>query len=218
MCGLAGELRLDGNKADVAAVERMCDRLAPRGPDGAGVTMQGRVALGHRRLQIIDLSATGAQPMFDPRLGLTLVFNGCIYNYEDLRSELRGLGHDFFSTSDTEVILRSYAQWGTDCVRRFVGMFAFVIVERDSGRVVLGRDRLGIKPLYIDANAQRVRFASTLPALLAAGGVDTSIDPVALHQYLSFHAVVPAPRHDLERCAQAATRNRSSDRAGRQNH
>ena len=194
MCGLAGEVRFDGRGADVAALERACARLAPRGPDGSGIWADGPVALGHRRLSIIDLSAAGSQPMTDPQSGLTVVFNGCIYNYEALREELHGLGHTFFSHSDTEVIGKAYAQWGVDCVQRFKGMFAFAIAERDSGRVVLARDRLGIKPLYVDRTPQRLRFASTLPALLAAGGVDTSLDVTALSYYMTFHSVVPAPR------------------------
>ncbi|MGA5710994.1 N-acetylglutaminylglutamine amidotransferase [Streptomyces cellulosae] len=194
MCGLSGEIRLDGGRPDVAAVERMTDRLAPRGPDGRGLWSQGPVALGHRRLKIIDLSERGAQPMTDPGARLTGVFNGCVYNYRELRDELHALGHRFFSHSDTEVVLKAYQQWGAGCVDRFHGMFAFVIVEQDTRRVVLARDRLGIKPLYLSATSERLRFASSLPALLAAGGVDTSLDPVALHQYLSWHATVVAPR------------------------
>jgi asparagine synthase (glutamine-hydrolysing) len=131
--------------------------------------------------------------MVDPDAGLALVFNGCIYNYRELRHELEQAGHRFFSTSDSEVVLRAYAQWGTECVEHFLGMFAFAVHERDSGRLVLARDRLGIKPLYLAADADRLRFASTLPALLAAGGVDTTVDPEALQFYLSFHAVVPPP-------------------------
>ncbi|MFJ8897521.1 N-acetylglutaminylglutamine amidotransferase [Streptomyces sp. NPDC102370] len=194
MCGLSGEIRLDGGRPDIAAVERMTDRLAPRGPDGRGLWSQGPVALGHRRLKIIDLSDHGAQPMTDPRARLTGVFNGCVYNYRELRDELHALGHRFFSESDTEVVLKAYQEWGTDCVDRFHGMFAFVIVEQDTGRLVLARDRLGIKPLYLSATTERLRFASSLPALLAGGDVDTSLDPVALHQYLSWHATVAAPR------------------------
>jgi asparagine synthase (glutamine-hydrolysing) len=193
MCGFAGEMRLDGGIADVATVARMGDLVSPRGPDGAGVWAQGPLALAHRRLKIIDLSEFGAQPMVDADLGLTVAFNGCIYNYPELRRELEAKGHRFFSTSDTEVILKSYAEWGLDCVDHFLGMFAFIITEHASGRVVLGRDRLGIKPLYVAHSPGRVRFASSLPALVKAGGVDTSIDPVALHHYLTFHAVVPAP-------------------------
>ncbi|MET7683357.1 N-acetylglutaminylglutamine amidotransferase [Streptomyces sp. NPDC005423] len=194
MCGLSGEIRFDGRRPDLEAVGRMSDRLAPRGPDGEGVWTRNAVALGHRRLKIIDLSELGAQPMTDPHHGITGVFNGCVYNYRQLREELRGLGHRFESTSDTEVVLKAYQQWGTACVRHFHGMFAFALVEHRTGRVVLGRDRLGIKPLYLARTPGRLRFASSLPALLAAGDVDTSLDPYAVHQYLSWHATVAAPR------------------------
>ncbi|MEU6757122.1 N-acetylglutaminylglutamine amidotransferase [Streptomyces sp. NPDC046685] len=194
MCGLSGEVRFDGRRPDLAAVERMTDEMEERGPDGRGVWSQGAVALGHRRLKIIDLSESGAQPMTDPHLGITGVFNGCVYNYRELRQRLEGLGHRFFSDSDTEVLLKAYGQWGDACVERLVGMFAFAVAEHHTGRVLLGRDRLGIKPLYLTQDGDRLRFASSLPALLAGGGVDTSLDPVALHQYLSWHGTVPAPR------------------------
>ncbi len=194
MCGLSGELRFDGGPADVAAVARMTAKMAPRGPDGSGIWAQGPVALGHRRLKIIDLSARASQPMVDAELGLTGVFNGCLYNYKDLRETLRGDGYYFFSTSDTEVLVKAYHRWGQRCVDHFKGMFAFAVAERDTGRVVLGRDRLGIKPLYTTRDAARLRFASTLPALVAGGGVDTDIDRTALHHYMTFHSVVPPPR------------------------
>jgi asparagine synthase (glutamine-hydrolysing) len=194
MCGLAGEIRFDSATADVAACNRMIGCLTPRGPDGSGIWARGPVALGHRRLSIIDLSAAGSQPMVDSPLGLSVVFNGCIYNYRQLRAELESAGFRFFSTSDTEVIGKAYAHWGLSCVEHFLGMFAFAIYEHVSGRLVLGRDRLGIKPLYLDRTPQRLRFASTLPALLAAGGTDTSLDVTALSYYLTFHSVVPAPR------------------------
>jgi asparagine synthase (glutamine-hydrolysing) len=150
--------------------------------------------VAHRRLKIIDLSDAGHQPMVDEDLRLVIVFNGCIYNHDDLRTELAGRGHRFRSRSDTEVILKAYAEWGTGCVERFFGMFAFALYETDSGRLVLARDRLGIKPMYLAETSGRLRFASTLPALLAAGDVDRSIDRVALHHYMSWHSVVPAPR------------------------
>ncbi|MBA3745035.1 N-acetylglutaminylglutamine amidotransferase [Sporichthya sp.] len=194
MCGFAGELRLEDGRADVAAVAAMTATMDDRGPDGAGVWSNGRVALGHRRLQIIDLTEAGAQPMVDPELGLTVVFNGCIYNYPELRGELQQAGYRFFSTSDTEVIAKAYKEWGDDFVDHLLGMFAICLVERDSGRVVLVRDRLGIKPLYLTERPGALRFASTLPALLAGGGIDTDIDPVALHHYLTFHSIVPPPR------------------------
>jgi asparagine synthase (glutamine-hydrolysing) len=193
MCGLAGEVRFDGRRADVAALERMTACQRHRGPDGDGLWVRGPVGLGHRRLSIIDLSERGAQPMTDPHLGLTVVFNGIVYNHRQLRAELERAGHRFFSTSDTEVVLKAYAQWGTACVEHFLGMFAFAVVEHATGRVVLGRDRLGIKPLYVDTRPDRLRFASTLPALLTAGGVDTTIDRTALAHYMTFHSVVPAP-------------------------
>ncbi|CAJ1583902.1 N-acetylglutaminylglutamine amidotransferase [[Mycobacterium] wendilense] len=193
MCGATGEVRLDGRTPDVAAVAAMAAVMVPRGPDGAGVWSQGRVALGHRRLKIIDLSEAGGQPMVDSDLGLAIAWNGCIYNYKQLRDELISVGYRFFSHSDTEVLIKAYHHWGDRFVERLFGMFAFAIVERDSGRVLLGRDRLGIKPLYITEDPRRLRFASSLPALLAGGGVDTRIDPVALHHYLSFHSVVPPP-------------------------
>ena len=194
MCGLSGEIRFDGRAADVAACACVTEAMERRGPDGTGLWSRGPVALGHRRLSIIDLSAAGSQPMVDPALGLTVAFNGCIYNYKALRAELEGHGHRFFSTSDTEVIGKAYAQWGTSCVDHFLGMFAFALVEHVSGRLVLARDRLGIKPLYLDETASRLRFASSLPALVAGGGTDTSIDPVALACYLTFHSIVPPPR------------------------
>jgi asparagine synthase (glutamine-hydrolysing) len=194
MCGLAGELRFDGLRADVAVVDRMTACQRHRGPDGEGLWARGPVGLGHRRLSIIDLSERGAQPMVDPQLGLTVVFNGIIYNYKQLRAELDRAGHLFFSTSDTEVVLKAYAEWGAACVDHFLGMFAFAVVEHRTGRLVLARDRLGIKPLYVDARPDRLRFASTVQALVAGGGVDTSIDRTALAYYMTFHSVVPAPR------------------------
>ena len=197
MCGICGEIRTE-SLADLGALSRMCGTMTDRGPDGDGVWAHGSVALGHRRLKIIDLSERGLQPMIDPELGLSVVFNGCIYNYPELRKELTGEGYRFFSTSDTEVLLKAYHRWGERFVERLKGMFAFCIVERDSGRALLGRDRLGIKPLYFAESPGCLRFASTLPALLASGGVDTSIDPVALHHYMMFHAVVPAPYTILE--------------------
>lgn len=194
MCGICGEIRSRGDAASAAVTEAISGNLKHRGPDAGGVYAQRNVALGHRRLSILDLSPAADQPMIDAELGLAIAFNGCIYNFRDLRRELEAKGYRFFTGGDTEVILKSYHAWGARCVTRFKGMFAFAIAERESGRVVFARDRLGIKPLYYTDNGVRFRFASTLTALLAAGGVDTSIDPVALHHYLSFHGAVPAPR------------------------
>jgi len=193
MCGIYGEIRFDGNAVDPAPLSRMGEVMQPRGPDGSGLLARGPVAFGHRRLKIIDPSLSAEQPMTDPALGLSIVFNGAIYNYPELRRELEGAGYRFFSTGDTEVILKAWHAWGPDAVHRFNGMFAFAVWERASGRVTLVRDRLGIKPLYLSERPGALRFASSLPALVSAGGVDTDIDPVALNHYMSFHAVVPPP-------------------------
>ncbi|NVK41694.1 MAG: N-acetylglutaminylglutamine amidotransferase [Oceanospirillaceae bacterium] len=198
MCGICGEIRFDQAPADLAAVSRMNDNLVPRGPDGGGLFQMNNLAVGHRRLKIIDLSEHAQQPMVDNDLGLGIVFNGCIYNYRALREELEGLGYRFFSHGDTEVILKAFHAWDTDCVHRLQGMFAFTVWHRDGGRLVMARDRLGIKPLYYSEQGRRLRFASTLPALLAGGDIDKTLDPVALHHYFSFHAVVPAPHTILQ--------------------
>jgi asparagine synthase (glutamine-hydrolysing) len=194
VCGFGLELR-PGEAPDRGALERMHAALAHRGPDGDGTWLDGHVGVVHRRLAIIDLSELGAQPMRDEQLGLVVAFNGCIYNHHELRAELQRLGHAFRSTSDTEVILRGWVEWGEGVLDRLKGMFAFALIDERSGRTVLVRDRLGIKPLYLaELPGGGLRAASTVQAILAAGGVDTSIDPVALHHYLSWHSVVPAPR------------------------
>ena len=135
--------------ADPAAVASMTGTMADRGPDGAGLWAQGPVALGHRRLKIIDLSERAAQPMVDSELGVTVVFNGCIYNHHELRRELEGAGYRFFSSGDTEVLVKAYRHWGDRFVDRLKGMFAFCLVERDSGRVLLGRAHAGLRAASI---------------------------------------------------------------------
>jgi len=197
MCGICGELNT-GTVADEAAVRRMLPRLERRGPDAEGVWTHGPVALGHRRLAIIDLSVASNQPMVDEVLGLTIVFNGSIYNYPELRRQLKAEGYEFFSEGDTEVILKAYHKWGELCPEYLHGMFAFAIWDHAKGSLFLARDRMGIKPLYWSEDGGRFRFASTLQALLASGGIDTSIDPFALHNLFTLHAVVPAPHTILK--------------------
>ncbi len=196
MCGICGELRFDSVIPNVNILSKMMDSLARRGPDDSGHYIQGAIGLGHRRLSIIDLSTHAHQPMQDE--ALVLVFNGTIYNYRELRLELLEKGHTFYSKSDTEVILKSYAEWGEACVTHLYGMFAFAIWDKHQQHLFLARDRLGIKPLYFSHTSHFLRFASTLPALLSAGEIDTCIDPVALHHHLTLHAVVPAPRTILQ--------------------
>jgi asparagine synthase (glutamine-hydrolysing) len=194
MCGICGELRFDAPHPDLSALGRMMDALARRGPDHEGSFSDGPVAFGHRRLAIIDLSESSDQPLVDSDLKLALVFNGTIYNYRELRAELARQGYHFFSDGDSEVILKAYHAWGEKCVERFNGMFAFAVWDIHNHRLFLARDRMGIKPLYYSVTGQRLRFASTMQALLAAGDLDTSLDPAALHHHLTLHAVVPAPR------------------------
>lgn len=198
MCGLCGELHLAGKPANSAAIERMLPKLARRGPDFSGQWVQDSVALGHRRLAIIDLSERSNQPMVDNELGLVLVFNGAIYNYRELRADLQKHDYVFFSDGDSEVILKAYHRWGEQSPEHLDGMFAFAVWDINKQQLFLARDRMGIKPLYYSQTKQHFRFASNPQALLAAGDVDTSIDPIALHYQLTLHAVVPAPHTILK--------------------
>ncbi len=170
MCGLAGLIRVsDGGPAiDAAAiVRRMCDLQAYRGPDDSGVADLGRVCLGSRRLSIIDLSAAGHMPMCDPSGRWWIAYNGEAYNFATVREELLALGHVFRSHTDTEVLLHAWMRWGSDCLSRFVGMFAFAIHDRQTDEVVLVRDRYGKKPLYYAQDGGVVYFSSEMKGLLA---------------------------------------------------
>ena len=166
--------------------------MARRGPDSNGKWLEGKIGFGHQRLSIIDLSRSGSQPMIDNLLKLTLVFNGTIYNYKQLRSRLISKGYSFFSSSDTEVIIKAYHYWGEDCVNHLDGMFAFAIWDKPSKKLFIARDRMGIKPLYYNLTNKAFTFASNSQALLTQG-LDKSVNPIALQQQLSLHGVVPAP-------------------------
>lgn len=196
MCGICGEFLWQGEPAQEQTLKAMMSKLEKRGPDSGGLWTQNQVGFGHRRLSIIDLSSGGHQPMRDHEL--SLVFNGCIYNYKALRDELISLGQEFQTHSDTEVILKAYRQWGMECTSRFEGMFAFAIWDDHHEQLLMARDRFGIKPLYYSVMDGGVRFASNTQALLAAGGVDTDIDPIGLHFQLTLHAVIPAPHTILK--------------------
>jgi len=191
MCGICGEVRFDSSSASADRVARMLPALQRRGPDDVGQWQAGPVALGHRRLSIIDLSSRSHQPMQDGEL--VLVFNGAIYNYRELREQLRARGHRFVSDGDTEVILKAYREWGEDCPRHLHGMFAFALWDGERGELFAARDRFGIKPFYYAEGDGWLRFASNTQALLAAGEVNTALDPVGLHFQFSLHAVIPAP-------------------------
>jgi asparagine synthase (glutamine-hydrolysing) len=192
MCGIAGLANLAGTPVDEALLRRMTRTLAHRGPDGEGVYTDGPIGLGHRRLSIIDLS-TGSQPMASLDGTASIVFNGEIYNFRELRAELMARGHAFRTSSDTEVILNAYAAWGDDCVRHLRGMFAFALWDRPRRRLLLARDRAGIKPLVYAWDGQRLLFASELKALLEDRALSRDIDWDAMRDYLTFH-YVPGPR------------------------
>ncbi|WP_163833602.1 N-acetylglutaminylglutamine amidotransferase [Spartinivicinus ruber] len=193
MCGICGEFRFDKATPSVKTLEQMNAKQARRGPDHSGIFVQDNVGFGHTRLKIMDLGSESAQPMHDYQLGLTLVFNGAIYNYPEIRQQLEQLGYRFHSTGDTEVVLKAFHAWGPECLQRFNGMFAFVIWLRDKNKLFMARDRLGIKPLYYSLKANTFLFASTLPALLLAPTISKQLCPKALHFYMHFHSVVPAP-------------------------
>src|SRR5262249_14370639 len=195
MCGIAGILSLDGGPVDAAGLERASAAVAHRGPDDSGSWLDDgrRIGLAHRRLSILDLSSAGHQPFASDDGAVTLVFNGEIYNFLDLRAELEGLGHRFRSRSDTEVIVHAYLAWGTRCVRRLRGMFAFGLWDGPRRRLVLARDRLGIKPLYVYRDARRLAFASELKAIEALPGVDLAVDDTALYDFLTY-LYVPTPK------------------------
>jgi asparagine synthase (glutamine-hydrolysing) len=195
MCGIAGILNTnrDNQSQVIERVQKTTDLMKSRGPDASGIHLGKNFALGHRRLKIIDLSENAKQPMVDEELKLALVFNGAIYNYQQLREELKKAGYRFFSTSDTEVLIKAYHCWGTDFVKRLNGMYAFCLVEIDSGKAIFVRDRLGIKPLYYSINGSEIMFASSLTALAKGMNIETSINPQALQYYLTFHSIVPSP-------------------------
>jgi len=192
MCGICGQFRFDGEDVSTKSLDGMMTKLARRGPDSSGQWIRGNIGFGHQRLSVIDLSKQGSQPMLDEQLELTLVFNGTIYNYRSLRSQLTSKGYSFFSRSDSEVILKAYHYWGESCLQYLDGMFAFVIWDESSQKLFVARDRMGIKPLYFNSTYRAFTFASNSQALLTQD-VDKSINPVSLQQQLSLHGVVPAP-------------------------
>lgn len=179
MCGIAGMI---GPQADLAMVTRMLDAQRHRGPDGEGAWTAPGVALGHRRLKIIDLSEAGRQPMSTPNGRYTMVFNGEVYNYRELRHELPGI--EFRSQSDTEVMLHAYAQWGPACLERFIGMYALAIWDAREQCLFCARDRLGIKPFYYTFQQDTFLFASEIGGLLAAG-VPRAVNESVLYDFLA---------------------------------
>ena len=198
MCGIAGIFHCGTIKpVDPARVERMCDALVHRGPDGSGVWAAPGVGLGHRRLAIIDLAGS-PQPMHSADGRATIVFNGEIYNFRELRRELEGLGAEFRTHGDTEVILAAWRQWGTECLSRLHGMFAFAIYDAADRTLFLARDRLGVKPLFMaHLSDGSLAFASELKGLLAPPLLRREVDPLAIEDYLTW-GYVPDHRSILK--------------------
>lgn len=217
MCGIAGIIDTQGT-VDSGTIVRMRDTLIHRGPDDAGlwVADDRTVGLGHRRLSVLDLSIHGRQPMSDPAGRAWLVHNGEVYNFRELREELKGRGFVFRSDTDTEVILNAYLAWGIDCIHRLEGMFAFALYDADEKTTYLVRDRLGIKPLFYAMDPGRLVFGSEIRAVLASHRVERGLSPQAAYDYFSYGYVpTPATIYEKVRKLPPACVLRFSDGTGR---
>ena len=188
MCGITGIARFKNRNECAEKVRIMNDHIAHRGPDAEGIWLHDFCVLGHRRLSIIDTSAAGNQPFHSEDKSLTVVFNGEIYNYLELRKQLEST-HTFTTQTDTEVILAAYAKWGIDCVEHFFGMFAFALWDEKQSQLLIARDRLGVKPLYYSETEQGFVFASEIRAILSTGWIERRIDANAAADYLRYQTV-----------------------------
>lgn len=192
MCGILGYLATDGSAVDEDLLRAMTDTMTHRGPDDAGTWVDGNIGLGHRRLSIIDLSADGRQPMCNEDGRVWIAFNGEIYNFRELRVELEGKGHTFRSHTDTEVIIHGYEQWGhSGCLQRLRGMFAFALWDGGRNRLVVARDRLGIKPLYYWRGSRALVVASELKAILRHPKAPRAADRTALLEHFAYRFTLP---------------------------
>src|ERR1700747_2585348 len=186
MCGIAGQFNLQRHQpVEREMIVRMARSIAHRGPDDEGFFIAGSVGLGFRRLSIIDL-AGGHQPMSDANETVWIIFNGEIYNYKELRAELQSKGHQFKTSSDTEVIIHGYKQWGSEVFNHLNGMFGLAIWDVAHQRLVLARDAMGIKLIYYKIDNGQLAFGSEIRAVLAAGDSSSEVDPVALNLFLRF--------------------------------
>ena len=185
MCGIAGFVNTDGAPADTRLIRRMTEIIAHRGPDADGFYVRGQVAIGHRRLSIIDL-ATGGQPMSNEDDSLWITYNGEIFNHADVRPELEAAGHRYKSHCDTETCIHAYEQWGDQSVTRYRGMFAYAIWDQNRQRLFCVRDRLGIKPFYYFWDGRLFAFASEIKALLEHPGIRPEFNDSLLPEYLAF--------------------------------
>jgi asparagine synthase (glutamine-hydrolysing) len=186
MCGITGIFNINGTSVSQSVLKSMTDRIAHRGPDGEGTFIEENIGLGHRRLAILDTSSLGNQPMFSKNGEWAVVFNGCIYNYPQLKEELKSKGHTFVSTTDTEVITEGLAAYGISFFERFDGMFAIAAWHKPSKTLYLSRDRYGIKPLYYWLNGKTVLFSSEIKAFMAHPDFKVEVDKEALNEYFTF--------------------------------
>lgn len=187
MCGICGKLNFDRQQPiEQGLIHRMMDVIKHRGPDGSGEFVSGPIGLGHRRLSIIDIN-TGIQPMANEDESVWVVYNGEIYNFQALRTELEAKGHQFKSSSDTEVIVHLYEELGDQCVTRLRGMFAFALWDKKHQRLLLARDRVGVKPLYYANTGQALIFGSEIKSLLVEPTVERHLNPFALDKFLTYY-------------------------------
>ncbi len=198
MCGIVGEFCFSNIDIDLKIFNRMLSCVKERGPDHSDVFLDKKIRLGHSRLSVIDLTENSNQPFCDENSGMVIVYNGTIYNYKRLRNELRSKGHIFKSEGDTEVVLKSFIQWGHDCPNYFEGDFSFAIWDKKKEELYIARDRFGVKPLYYTFNNNFFRFSSNTKALLVNNDIDKTIDIESLHYHFSLHSVVPSPNTILK--------------------
>lgn len=189
MCGIAGIVHLDGAAVSPVVLRKMTDAIAHRGPDGEGQWIEGNVGIGHRRLAIIDLSPGGHQPMVSKDQRYVLTYNGEVYNFRELRTELESKGHRFYTVSDSEVVLTALVEWGPKAFERFNGMFALGLWDRHARKLLLGRDRYGVKPLYYSAQGHDFAFASEQKSILAKPNFQKRVDKAALLEYFTFQNI-----------------------------
>ncbi len=186
MCGITGVFNIDGKPVSISVIKKMTDIIKHRGPDGEGFWVNSFIGFGHRRLSIIDLSPLGHQPMQNDGGSLVITYNGEVYNYPNIKMELEAKGYKFHSKTDTEVILKSYEEWGEDCVHKFNGMFAFAIWDNKENKLFLARDRYGIKPLYYYYKNGVFIFGSEIKSILKHPDVSVRVSMLALNEYFSF--------------------------------
>ena len=186
MCGIAGVFNLNGDVFPLHQLKKMAKAIEHRGPDSEGFYIEEGIALAHKRLAILDLSSKGDQPMTSKDGKWVLVFNGCIYNYLELKQELKALGHDFISNTDTEVIVEGVSEYGTDFMKRLNGMFAIVIWNKEEKFLTLSRDRFGVKPLYFWHQNNKIVFGSEIKAIIAHPEFKVSVNLDSLNEYFTF--------------------------------